>query len=114
MHELPSLEYLDRLYLALQKLNRSLLVANSTEIFKAVEEVSSAMAADSTGEPEADTAKRYQLVERIVHLQRTNQSLCANGLKMIHRLANLVGVSGGYNGAGQLQEAALPDLNVSA
>jgi len=116
--EFPSVEYLERLYAVLQRLHRSLVVADAPQILEVVHEtnalLSQPMGPDKGSAAENDL-KRRQLIERIVELQSMNQTLCEGGLRMLQRLYELLGKAAAYDQSGKMDShSSSNDVNVSA
>lgn len=117
--ELPSVEHLEKLYAALQRLHRSLVTADAPKILEVVHEANTLLSQplpSASARPAAESdLKRRQLIQRIVELQGINQTLCEGGLRMLQRFYELVGKAAAYDASGKMDsQASASGMNVSA
>ena len=112
------LEFLRRLYVSLQLLNRKLVTASASGTLEAVHDINeilpNAGAFKIEQIPAHQLAEARDIVRRIMQLQETNRAICNGGLKIIRSFAESIGQNSSYDERGNMKDAVLQDLNISA
>jgi hypothetical protein len=112
------LAFLQKLYSALQLLNRKLVTASASGTLAAVHDIGEVLPAAKNLKieqiPADQLAEARDLVRRIMHLQECNRSICNGGLKIIRSFAESIGQGPSYDESGNMNDALLRDLNLSA
>jgi len=114
----PHITSLEKLYAAVQGLNRALATASASGTLQAVQVINDALPGTRDFNPASltpDEAKQARaLADRIRVLQTMNRALCDGGIRTVQWFMGTVGTPNSYDDRGKRTLAALTDLNVSA